>query len=76
MVTKVGSKPKIEVALHDGNLNVEELDWINTLDKYFDHEDVKEDQKVKYSMTRLRGHATLWWDELQADQRKERDNEY
>jgi hypothetical protein len=24
---------------------------------------------VKYVVTRLKGHATLWWDELQADRR-------
>jgi hypothetical protein len=38
-------------------------------DKYFDYEDVKEDKKVKQDVTRLKGHATLWWDELQADRR-------
>jgi hypothetical protein len=27
----------------------------------------KEDKKVKHVVTRLKGHATLWWDELQAD---------
>jgi hypothetical protein len=33
------------------------------------HEDVKEDKNVKHAITRLKGHATLWWDELQADRR-------
>jgi hypothetical protein len=37
------------------------------LDKYFDYEDVQEDKKFKHAVTRLKGHATLWWDELQAD---------
>jgi DNA-binding transcriptional regulator WhiA len=47
------------------NLDVEEiLDWIRTLDKYFDYEDVKKDKKFKHPVTRLKGHATLWWDEL------------
>jgi hypothetical protein len=36
---------------------------------YFDYEDVEEEKKVKHVVTRLKGHATLWWDELQADRR-------
>jgi hypothetical protein len=43
------------------------LDWFRALDKYFNYEDVKEDKKVKHVVTRLKGHATLWWDEPQAD---------
>ena len=58
------------IQVYQGNLDVEEfLDWIRTLDKYFNYEDVKEDKKVKHGITRLKGHATLWWDELQADRR-------
>jgi hypothetical protein len=34
------------------------------LDKYFDYEDVEEDRKVKHAVTRIKGYATLWWDEL------------
>ena len=37
------------------------------MDTYFDYEDVEEDKKVKHAVTRLKGHATLWWDELQDD---------
>jgi hypothetical protein len=67
VVTKVGARPKLEVPMYEGNLNVEELiGWINALNKYFDYEDVYEEKRVKYVMTRLKGHATLWWDELQA----------
>jgi hypothetical protein len=39
------------------------------MDKYFDYEDVDEEKKVKHTITRLKGHATLWWDELQGDKR-------
>jgi hypothetical protein len=39
MVTKVGSMPKIEVPMYEGNLNVDELlEWINSIDKYFNYE--------------------------------------
>jgi hypothetical protein len=35
----------------------------------FDYEDVDEEKKVKHDVTRLKGNATLWWDELQVDKR-------
>jgi hypothetical protein len=39
------------------------------MDKYFDYEDVDEEKRVRHAVTRLKGHATLWWDELQAERR-------
>jgi len=39
------------------------------MDKDFDYEDVDEEKKVKHTVTKLKGHATLWWDEMQADKR-------
>jgi hypothetical protein len=68
VVARIGAREKMEIPMYEGNLDVEELlDWIRALDKYFDYEDVEEDKKVKHTVTRLKGHATLWWDELQAD---------
>jgi hypothetical protein len=43
------------------------IDWVSSLDKYFDYEKIDDEKKVKHDVTRLKGHATLWWDELQAD---------
>jgi hypothetical protein len=52
--------------MYEGNLDAKELlDWIRSMDKHFDNEDVDEERKVKQVVTRLKGHATLWWDELQ-----------
>jgi hypothetical protein len=45
------------------------LDWIRALDTYFDYEDIEEDKKVRHAVTKLKGHAALWWDELQEDRR-------
>jgi len=71
VVTEVGAGPKVEVPMYEVNLNVEEfIDWINSLGKYFDYEDVDEEKKVKYVVTRLKGHATLWWDELQENKNR------
>jgi hypothetical protein len=71
VVVKLGTRAKMEVPMYEGNLNVEEfLDWISALDKYFDYEEIDDEKKVKHVVTRLKGHATLWWDELQADRRR------
>jgi hypothetical protein len=69
-IARIGARAKMDIPVYEGNLDVEELlDWIRALDKYFDYEDVEEDKKVKHVVTRLKGHATLWWDELQVDKR-------
>jgi hypothetical protein len=69
-VARIGPREKMDIPVYEGNLYVEELlDWIRDLDKYFDYKDVEEDNKVKHAITRLKVHAALWWDELQADKR-------
>jgi hypothetical protein len=69
-VARLGGRAKIEVPMYEENLDVEELlDWIRSMDKHFDYEYVDEEKKVKQEVTRLKGHATLWWDELQAERR-------
>jgi hypothetical protein len=70
VVSKIGARARIEVPMYEGNLEVEELlDWVRAMEKYFDYEDIEEDKMVKHAVTRLKGHATLWWDELQAERR-------
>ena len=66
MLAKVGSKPKMEIPMYEGSLNAEELmDWIRSIDQYFDYEEVEENKRVKFAVTRLKGHAAIWWDEVQ-----------
>jgi hypothetical protein len=70
VVARMGAREKMDIPMYEGNLDVEELlDWFRALDRYFDYEDIEEEKKVKHAVTRLKGHATLWWDELQADRR-------
>ena len=55
MLEKASSRPKVEVPLYDGNISVEVLmDWISSLDKYFDYEEVDDKKKVKFAATRLK----------------------
>jgi hypothetical protein len=69
-VARMSARVKMDIPVYEGNLDAEELlDWIRALDTYFDYEYVEEDKKVKHVVTRLKGHAALWWDELQADRR-------
>jgi len=65
------SKPKTEISNYDGSLSADILlDWISELDKYFENEEVKEDKRVKFASTKLKGHALLWWDNFQADRKR------
>jgi hypothetical protein len=66
MLVKAGGRPKVEVPMYEGNLNVEELmDWISAMDKYFDFEEIEDKKKVRFAVTKLKRHASIWWDELQ-----------
>jgi hypothetical protein len=67
-IARMGAKMKMDIPVYEGNLDAEELlDWIRALDTYFNYEDVEEDKKFRHVVMRLKGHAALWWDELQAD---------
>jgi hypothetical protein len=69
-ISRMGAREKMDIPVYEGNLDAEELlDWIKDMDTYFDYEDVEDDKKVKHAITRLKGHAALWWEELQADRR-------
>lgn len=55
-------KVKMEFPMYGGNLDSEEvLGWIDALDNYFEYEEVAEDQRVKFSKKKLKGHALTWW---------------
>ena len=65
------SKPRPEIPIYQGSLNLEELiDWINDMEKFFDYEEMEEEKKVKFVVTKLKGHASLWWDGVQVERRR------
>ena len=39
------------------------------MDNFFDYEEMDEGQRVKFAVTKLKGHATLWWDGVMAERR-------
>lgn len=60
------SKLAVEVVPYDGKLDINVvLDWIFDMEKFFDFENTPQNRKVKIAVTRLKGHASLWWEHLQ-----------
>lgn len=52
-------------------MNPKELiDWINGMEKLFDYEETKDEKKLKFVVTKVKGHATLWWDGVQAERKR------
>ena len=55
-------KPTIEVVPYDGKLDTNVvLDWISNMKNFFEYENTHDSKKVKITVTRLKGHASLWW---------------
>jgi Icc-related predicted phosphoesterase len=47
VVSRLGGRAKIEVPMYEGNLDAEELlDWIRSMDKHFDYEEVDEEKRM------------------------------
>lgn len=56
------TQSKMKLLEYGGILHLEELiDWIAKMEKYFDLENILENKKVKFVVTKLTGHATVWW---------------
>ena len=46
------------------------LDWISDMEKFFEYENTPNNRKVKIIVTRLKVHASLWWEHLQTDRQR------
>ena len=65
------SRMKLELSTYDGSLIAEHIiEWISELDKYFEYDDIEKDNRFRLVVTRLKGHASLWWDSVQAERRR------
>ena len=61
----------MEVVLYDGKLDPNVvLNWISNMEKFFEYENTPDNRKVKIVVTRLKGHASLWWENLQTDRQR------
>lgn len=70
-LTRVNRRPYFNPSNYNGKLYLNELlDWIKEIEKY-----TVEDKKVRYSCTKLKGHASVWLEHLQVDrQRRGKEN--
>ena len=51
---------KIEVPDYAGNLKPKELiDWLNSMEMFFEWKPMIEEKKVKFVCTKLKGHAMI-----------------
>ena len=65
ILSRDNANPTIEVTPYDGKLDINVvLDWITNIENLFDYENILDNRKVKIVVTKLKGHALLWWEYL------------
>ena len=70
VLSRANSKPTVEVFPYDEKLDTNVvLDWISDMEK-FEYETTSNNRKVKIAVTRLKGHALLWWENLQINRQR------
>ena len=63
----------MEVSNYTGSLKPEELiDWLKSIERFFESKPMTEEKKMKTTCTKLKGHAMIWWDHEQKDRTKKR----
>ena len=71
VMSRANAKPTVEVVPYDGKLDINVmLDWIFDIEKFFDYENTPNNRKVKIVVTKLKGHASLWWEHLQINRQR------
>ena len=69
-VIGVSMRPKPKVPTYQGGLDANELlEWINEMDKFFDYDETNDERKVKFAVTRLKKHESLWWNGPETERR-------
>ena len=70
-MTRAHSNLVVEVVSYDRKLDTNAiLDCISDIEKLFEFESTLDNRKVKIAVTRLKGHASLWWEHLQVDRQR------
>lgn len=65
-------KIKINLPHFHGHLHIEDfLDWIRTVENFFDYSEIAEEQRVKVVAYKLKGGAFAWWEQLQYKRKRE-----
>ena len=54
--------------MFSANLNLDVLiNWINELEDYFEYEDIGDPNRVKFMKAKMKGHAKIYWKEIQLE---------
>ena len=70
-ISNLGKRPKFDLGMFSGNLNPNKLiDWINELEDYFEYEDIKDLDRVRYAKTKMKGHAKILWQEVHLERNR------
>ena len=71
VLSRVHSNPAIKLVPYNRKLDTNVvLDWISKMEKLFECEGTLDNKKVKIVVTRLKGHASLWWERLQINRQR------
>ena len=56
---------KVEIPEFESQLNPDDfLDWLNTLERFFEYKDIPDDKKVKLIALKLCTYASIWWNNV------------
>jgi hypothetical protein len=56
----------------EGRIQPDEfIDWLNTVERVFEYQDVLEEEKVKIVAIKLKKHASIWWEQLKMKRARE-----
>lgn len=65
-------KIKIDFPQLDGHLHIKDfLDWLHTVENFFEYSEVAEEEQVKIDAYKLKGHTSAWWEQLRYNRRCE-----
>nr|GEW12206.1 hypothetical protein [Tanacetum cinerariifolium] len=63
---------KADIPVFKGKIQPDEfIDWLNTVERIFNYQDVPEDVKVKIVAIKLKRHASVWWEQLKLRRARE-----
>ncbi|KAI4320771.1 hypothetical protein MLD38_034216 [Melastoma candidum] len=63
---------RIQTPEFEGNLDpVDFIDWMHTVERIFDYEEVPKERKVKLAALKLKKYASLWWVNTNHQRRRE-----
>ncbi|KAI4372837.1 hypothetical protein MLD38_011021 [Melastoma candidum] len=64
--------PWREIPEFEGNLDPEEfIDWMHTIERIFDYEEVPEEKKIKMAALKMKKYASFWWENTNHQRRRE-----